>query len=339
MPEVFGQNLPTLHDWARRLDPKGKIDTVVNLLAETNQILEDMVWIEGNLPTGHQTTVATGIPEPTWRALYQGVKPTKGTTRQVVDTCGMLEARPQIDVDLAKLNGNSAEWRLSEERLHIEGMNQEMAKTLFYGDTRDEPEKFMGLAPRFCDPNADNGGQIIDGGGEETNSNLTSIWVVVWGPNTVHGIFPKGSKAGMQITDNGKQTVTDLVNGGRYDVLESHYKWDCGLSVRDWRYVVRIANIDVNSLSTFGASSGDTSPNLIRLLIQAVETIPEVNLGKPVIYCNRIVRTWLRIMVNEKSNVYLSLDEYGGKKILTFDGIPIRRCDKILTTESHINFA
>jgi hypothetical protein len=331
MAEILGQNLPTLLDWARRLDPKGKIDTVVNLLAETNQILEDMVWLEGNLPTGHQTTVATGIPEPTWRALYQGVKPTKGTTKQVVDTCGMLEARPQIDVDLARLNGNSAEWRLSEERLHIEGMNQEMAKTLFYGDTRDEPEKFMGLHPRFSSLSADNKGQIIDAGGSD---DLTSIWLVVWGPNTVHGIFPKGSKAGMQITDNGKQTVNDP-NGGRYDVLESHYKWDCGLSVRDWRYVVRIANIDTGKLETFN-SSADASPNLIRLLIQAVETVPEVNLGKPVIYCNRKVRTWLRIMVNEKSNVYLSLDEFGGKKVLTFDGIPIKRCDKILTTESRI---
>ena len=330
---VMGQNLPTLLDWSKRLDPKGKIDTVVNLLAETNQILEDMVWLEGNLPTGHQTTVATGIPEPTWRALYQGVKPTKGTTKQVVDTCGMLEARPQIDIDLARLNGNSAEWRLSEERLHIEGMNQEMAKTLFYGDTRDEPEKFMGLHPRFSSKSADNGGQIIDAGGD--GSSLTSIWLVVWGPNTVHGIFPKGSKAGMQITDNGKQTVTDLVNGGRYDVLESHYKWDCGLSVRDWRYVVRIANIDMDDVATFNAAS-DSSPNLIRLLIQAVETVPEVNLGRPVIYCNRKIRTWLRIMVNEKSNVYLSLDEFGGKKILTFDGIPIKRCDKILTTESRI---
>jgi len=328
----MGQNLPTLLDWSKRLDPKGKIDTVVNLLAETNQILEDMVWLEGNLPTGHQTTVATGIPEPTWRALYQGVKPTKGTTKQVVDTCGMLEARPQIDVDLARLNGNSAEWRLSEERLHIEGMNQEMAKTLFYGDTRDEPEKFMGLHPRFSSKSADNGGQIIDAGGD--GSSLTSIWLVVWGPNTVHGIFPKGSKAGMQITDNGKQTVTDA-NGGRYDVLESHYKWDCGLSVRDWRYVVRIANIDMDDVATFNAAS-DSSPNLIRLLIQAVETVPEVNLGKPVIYCNRKVRTWLRIMVNEKSNVYLSLDEVGGKKVLTFDGIPVKRCDKILTTESRI---
>jgi hypothetical protein len=322
-----------LLDWARRLDPKGKIDTVVNLLAETNQILEDMVWIEGNLPTGHQTTVATGIPEPTWRTLYRGVQPTKGTTKQVVDTCGMLEARPQIDIDLAKLNGNSAEWRLSEERLHIEGMNQEMAKTLFYGDTRDEPEKFMGLAPRFCDKSAENGAQIIDAGG--TGENLTSIWLVVWGPNTVHGIFPKGSKAGMQITDNGKQTVTDP-NGGRYDVLESHYKWDCGLSVRDWRYVVRIANIDMNELESFNSGT-DSAPNLIRLLIQAVETPPEVNLGRPVIYCNRKVRTWLRIMVNEKPNLYLSLDEYGGKKVLTFDGIPIRRCDKILTTESKVS--
>lgn len=330
---VTGQNLPTLLDWARRLDPKGKIDTVVNLLAETNQILEDMVWIEGNLPTGHQTTVATGIPEPTWRTLYRGVQPTKGTTKQVVDTCGMLEARPQIDIDLAKLNGNSAEWRLSEERLHIEGMNQEMAKTLFYGDTRDEPEKFMGLAPRFCDKSAENGAQIIDAGG--TGENLTSIWLVTWGPNTVHGIFPKGSKAGMQITDNGKQTVTDP-NGGRYDVLESHYKWDCGLSVRDWRYVVRIANIDMNELESFNSGT-DSAPNLIRLLIQAVETPPEVNLGRPVIYCNRKVRTWLRIMVNEKPNLYLSLDEYGGKKVLTFDGIPIRRCDKILTTESKVS--
>jgi hypothetical protein len=320
-------------DWSRRLDPKGKIDTVVNLLAETNQILEDMVWLEGNLPTGHQTTVVTGLPEPTWRTLYGGVQPSKGTTKQIVDTCGMLEARPQIDVDLAKLNGNSPEWRLSEERLHIEGMNQAMAHTLFYGDTRDDPEKFMGLHPRFSDMSADNGSQIIDAGG--TGSDNTSIWLVTWGPNTVHGIFPKGSKAGMQITDNGKQTVTDSA-GGRYDVLESHYKWDCGLSVRDWRYVVRIANIDVSDLKTFNSSS-DAAANLIRLLIEATELPPEVNLGRPAIYCNRTVRTWLRIMMNEKANVHLSLEEVAGKKVMAFDGIPVRRCDKILNTEAAIS--
>ena len=56
---------------------------------------------------------------------------------------------------------------------------------------------------------------------------------------------PRGPRLVCRFTDNGKQTVTDA-NGGRYDVLESHYKWDCGLSVRDWRYVVRIANIDMD---------------------------------------------------------------------------------------------
>jgi hypothetical protein len=63
---------------------------------------------------------------------------------------------------------------------------------------------------------------------------------------------------------------------------------------------------------------------------------PEVNLGRPVIYCNKTVRTWLRIMMNEKSNVHLSLDEVAGKKVLSFDGIPVKRCDKILNTESRI---
>ncbi len=331
---TLGTNVATMIDWARRLDPNGNIDTVVNVMAETNEVLEDMLFIEGNLPTGHQTTVATGIPEPTWRTLYGGVPSTKGTTKQVVDTCGMLEARPQIDVDLAKLNGNSAEWRLSEELLHIEGMNQALATTLFYGDTRDTPERFMGLHPRFSSLSAANGGQIVNGGG--SGSDNTSIWIVTWGPNSVHGIFPKGSKAGMSITDKGVQSVTDSGNGGRYDVLESHYKWDVGLSVRDWRYVVRIANIDVSDLTTFNSSS-DASANLIRLLIQATEIPPSAPAGRTVIYCNKTIRTWMRIQMTERANVHFSWENLAGKKVLTFDDTPVRRCDKILNSEGKIS--
>jgi|BioPla2DNA2_1021312.scaffolds.fasta_scaffold18736_3 hypothetical protein len=334
--EVRGTNVATMYDWARRLDPDGNIDTIVNLLAETNEVIEDMLWVEGNLPTGHQTTVATGIPEPTWRTLYKGVPSTKGTTKQVTDTCGMLEARPHVDVDLARLNGNTAEWRLSEERLHIEGMNQEFANTVFYGDTRVTPERFMGFHARYSDTTADNKDQILDGGGK--GSDNTSIWLVGWGPNTVHGIFPKGSKAGMSITDKGEQVVIDPDNKGRYDVLESHYKWDCGLTVRDWRYVVRIANIDVNDLATFNSSS-DASANLVRLLVQATEIPPALGMVKPVIYCNKTVRTWMRIQMIERANVNFSFDDLAGKKVLTFDGIPVRRCDKILNTEPTITFA
>lgn len=327
---VVGSMYPTLADWASRLDSEGKVSAVVNLLEETNEILEDMAWVEGNLPTGHMTTVATGLPSVTWRTLYKGIQPSKGATAQVTDTCGMLEARAIVDADLAQLNGNSAAWRLSEERLFLEAMNQEMAKTLFYGDIRQNPERFMGLHPRFADPTAKTWQQVIDAGG--TGNNNTSIWLVCWGDNTVHGIFPKGSKAGLQIEDRGRQTITDA-DGGRFDVLETKYKWDCGLTVRDWRYVVRIANVDVNALQ-----SGSGAADLPKLLTMALEMLPSTNLGRPVFYCHRKVRTALRLQIFNKANVNLSFDEgaRGGKKVLAFDGVPVRRCDQLLITESRI---
>lgn len=47
----------TLADWAKRLEPDGKVADVIELLGQTNEVLTDMLWMEGNLPTGHRTTV------------------------------------------------------------------------------------------------------------------------------------------------------------------------------------------------------------------------------------------------------------------------------------------
>jgi hypothetical protein len=140
---------PTLLDLAKMLDPDGKVATIVELLNETNEILDDMTWMEGNLPTGHRTTIRTGIPEPTWRKLYGGVQPNKGTTVQVTDSCGMMEAYAEVDKALADLNDATAAFRLSEDRVHLEGMNQSLADALFYASEATTPEKFTGLAPRY----------------------------------------------------------------------------------------------------------------------------------------------------------------------------------------------
>ena len=236
---------PTLADVAKATDPDGKIATIVEILNETNEMLDDMVWVEGNLPTGHRTTVRAGLPAPTWRKLYGGVQPTKATNVQVTDTTGMLEAYAEIDKALADLNGNTAAFRMTEDKAHIEGMSQEFMSTLMYGNEGTAPEEFTGFAPRFNDnsgpANADN---ILLGGG--SGSDNSSIWLISWGANTVHGIYPKGSKAGLQFNDKGQVTIEDSdgSNGGRYEAYRSHYRWDVGLSVRDWRYVVRICNVD-----------------------------------------------------------------------------------------------
>ena len=142
---VLAANNPTLLDLAKRTDPDGRISAVVEILNETNEVLDDMTWQEGNLPTGNRTTIRSGIPTPTWRKLYGGVQPTKSTTVQVTDNVGMLEAYAEIDKALADLNGNTAAFRLSEERPHIEGMNQEIVSTLFYGNEGTEPEAFFPL--------------------------------------------------------------------------------------------------------------------------------------------------------------------------------------------------
>jgi hypothetical protein len=129
----------TLADWAKRLDPDGKVPTVVELLSQTNEILTDMMFIEGNLPTGHRTTVRTGLPVVAWRLLNGGTTPSKSTTAQIDEHAGMLEAWSEVDVKLAALNGNADSFRLSEAQAFIEAMNQEMSQTLFYGNS--------GLAP------------------------------------------------------------------------------------------------------------------------------------------------------------------------------------------------
>jgi hypothetical protein len=324
---------PTLLDITKRLDPNGKIDTIAEMLNQTNEILQDMVWLEGNLPTGHRTTIRTGLPTPTWRKLYGGVQPTKSTTAQITDTCGMLEAYAEVDKALADLNGNTASFRLSEDRAHIEGMNNEFSSTLFYGNESTEPEAFTGFSPRFNDQSAQNGDNILTSAATPDGSDNTSIWLVVWGPNTIHGIYPKGSKAGLQHEDKGQVTIEDVDgSGGRMEAYRSHYRWDCGLTVRDWRYVCRI-NIDQEDLVK-NASSG---PDLIDLMTQAVEIIPSLSMGRPAFYCNRTVKSLLRRQImNKVASSTLTMEQVAGKHVTMFDGIPVRRCDAILNTESGI---
>lgn len=328
-----GGNNPTLIDVTKRLAPDGAIDAIAEILSETNEILDDMTMLEGNLPTGHRTTVRSGLPAATWRKLNYGVQPTKSKTVQITDSAGMLENYAEIDKSLADLNGNTAQFRASEDRAFLEGMNQDMANTLFYGDTDVNPERFMGLTPRFSTKSgAENGDNILLADASPSGSDQTSIWMIVWSPNTVHGFYPKGQMGGLHMQDKGQDTLTDAA-GGLYEGYRTHYKWDIGLSLRDWRYVVRIANVDTSALTKDASAGAD----LIDVIVQALEILPNMSMGRPAIYCNRTVKSFLRRQISNKNNVNLTLDTAGGKHVLQFDGVPVRRCDAILNTEAIVS--
>ncbi|MFD2232772.1 major capsid protein [Phaeospirillum tilakii] len=322
---------PTLADLAKALDPDGSIAQVVEILNQVNEVLDDMTFIEGNLPTGHRTTVRAGLPQPTWRKLYGGVQPGKSSRVSVTDSCGMLEAYAEVDKALADLNGNTAAFRLSEDKAHIEGMSQEVAQTLFYGNEGTEPEAFTGLAPRYNSLSAENADNIINAGG--TGSDNTSIWLVVWGPDTCHGIYPKGSQAGLKHKDLGEVTIENADGAnGRMQAYRTHYRWDVGLTLRDWRYVARIANIDVSDLGTLA-----NTKNLLTWMIQASERIPVLGRGRACWYMNRTLREKLRLGIIEKVAGNLTEETVAGKRVMAFDGIPVRRTDAILNTETVVS--
>jgi hypothetical protein len=330
----------TLADITKRLGPDGKVDPIVELLSQQNDILEDIVWKEANQPTSHVVTVRTGLPAVYWRAYNQGVPTSKSTTAQVTEPCAMMEARSHIDAKLLELNGNSAAYRLSEESPFLEAMNQEMTGKLFNGNVGTDMKTFTGLATRYSSTTAGNGGNVLLAGG--SGSDNASIYLVVWGEQTVFGTFPKGSKGGVQNKDLGIADVQDA-SGNYYQAAKSLFQWDCGLVVKDWRYVVRIANIDVSDwIGVTGTQATTASTNLIKLMTRAIARIPNFNMGRAAFYTNRSIQEGLMIQALEKSQNVLKIEDaltqFGTSiRTLKFMGIPVRGVDGLGIAETLVS--
>lgn len=337
MATLSHNQVPTLLDAANNIDPDGKEARIVELLSEENEILMDMPFIEGNLPTGHQYTVRTGLPTPVHRRLNAGVAVSDSEEAQVTTGAAMLESYSSVDKDVAELNGNTAAFRLNRNRAHMMAMSQTMAETLFYGSSAN-PEEIVGFAEQYSDLSAENGQNIIDAGGVSTDN--TSIWLIGWSPLTVTGYYPKGSRAGLVHEDLGLETVQVDASGagngitsGLMRAYRDHYQWKYGLAVQDWRYAVRIANIDVSSIVADPTGSGVA---LLEKMLSAIHTIQSLTGVKPVFYCNRTIHQMIDIQAMNKANLHLKAGEEEGRLKITLRGVPIRRVDALIENEARV---
>ncbi len=328
---IVGDTYLTLKDKLAQTENGKVTSTIIDLLAQTSSVLDDAIVKECNNGDSNKTTVRNGLPEAEFRQFYDGVQCSKGQYTQITDSTGMLEVYSEVDKDLADMNSDTNQFRLNESLGFIESMNQTVEENLFYGNKKTNPAAFDGLANRYNKLSTDEksiGNWVIDAGGEGTTN--TSIWFVTWGDLHTHLLYPKGSKAGLQHEDKGQQTK-ELPNGKMYEVYRDLYKWFVGLTVRDYRSTCRIANIDVSKLGTKDAA------DLIDKMVDAFNQIDDYNkTGRTVIYCNRKVRTFLHKQAMNKTNVHLTLNEVGGKKIVEFLGIPVKTCNKILNTEDKV---
>lgn len=333
---TIATEVSTYADVAKRLDPNGTVADILEILNQFNPIVGDSLVRECNDGSGHKTTVRTGIPEATWRLLNYGVPRVKSRTASVRDTTGMLEVYSEIDKDLADLSGNASAYRLSEAKGIMEGMAQQMAQTVIYGNTQVNPERFTGLTPRYSTLDtavAASAANVADAGGTDPTSN-TSAWLLTFGDTATHMLYPKGSKAGLTHRDLGEVTLADD-NGGQYQGYRDHFKWDIGLTVRDWRTNARVCNIDTDQLNdvTYVKS-------LIKLMIDVSENLPISNEdtnasgGRRFWYVPKAVRSALRWAILDKLAGNLSWETWNGKRVVMFDDVPVRRLDAILTTEA-----
>lgn len=311
-----------------------KVAKIAEVLERTDELVEDCPFKEANMLTGHKTVLRVGIPTPTWRLFNQGVATTKSTTTAIEFPCAMLEDRSEIDQKLAELGGdvNGARW--SEAKAHLQGMANQFGTTLIYGDptanpTTDVP-KFPGLAAYYKDDTTANSkDNIIDAGG--TDSDNTSIWLIGWGEESICGIYPKGTKAGLQHEDLGVGDAFE--NGRRFRAYMDRYEWNVGLAVKDWRYAVRIANVKTAALT---ASANQIA--LINYMVEAAELLPNRAGITPRFYMNGKTRTALRLGIKGAVSAGggLTFETVAGKRVMMLDDIPVRRSDSITSAEATV---
>ena len=174
----------------------------------------------------------------------------------------------------------------------------------------------------------------------------------MWDQQGAKGIYPKGSKAGithMNVTgntgtaDDGYEIghyVTD-VDGKRFLAVSDNFIWKCGLSVKDPRRVVRIANID-KSLLTPDYSTGAQLEMLMVEALERVEGLSGVSYdgsgsARAAFYMPRTIRSNFRKqMVDNSNNSNFSYETIGGKRVLTFGEVAVRRVDALKADEARV---
>lgn len=309
----------------------GKLSTIIEMLYEENPILQDMLFLQGNMIDGHKAKILTQLPTANFRRLYQGTARSKSGVATVKEPTRQISSRWEIDVDELKLyEGTDAQsaFRLQEGRNHVEAMQQKCVDQLIYGNPEADVDELRGLATHYAYKDGPN---VIDAGG--AGSDNTSIWGVCWGPKDLHGFYPKNMPAGIQHEDLGRYDAFDA-NGSPFRAVGDEWKWNIGFFLADWRSVVRICNIDVSNLSI---TDPDTVGyvDLQKLTIQAKNKIPSGRRNRMRWYVSESVMTALEVQAMNRENVNLKYGEYfSSKEVLFLHGKPVFQCDAILETEA-----
>jgi hypothetical protein len=325
----------TLLDHAKILDPDGKVAQVIEILNQTNLMLQDAPAYTSNAPMGHRTVFRSSLPTVQFTKLNQGVGRSKSTTEQRQDAIGLIAASSEVDAKLSTIIGSGAfaQERKKQDDGFIESMSQFVQDQLLYGDTKANEASFDGFKVRMNSLNAGTSlvtSQVWDYAGSPSGGDLTSIYIVDWGERAAKLIFPPESSAGLKVADKGEIRVTDAESNPFFAYVTA-YDWAVGLAVEDPRHVARLANIDLSN------ALAESTFVLADKLIDIMSTMPDPGGNQRVMYCHPRLFAAFHKQALKPSNAAFTMNDYLGRLTPHFWGYPLRRTDRISITESAVS--
>jgi hypothetical protein len=334
---VLGNTVLNLSDIAKR-EEVGMPAKIAYLLEQELSLFSSMSMVPTNKTTSHLTTVQTGEPTVSLKALNVGTVSSKGTVEQQEDGLMMLEAWSTTDAELLKFSVDKAAVRAGEGRMFISAMRKAAEGYLLYGNVTTDPKQINGLSVR--DPWNSLGDQCLGCAG--TGSDLSSIWLIVSSPETIFMTYPMNSVGGLDHKDWGPQIIQTDTNlgGAKLGAVVDQWLWALGLVTKDQRFAVRICNIEnVDVLGVSGTQElADYTTNIRYRMTQAYHRIWNINMGTAFWLMPRIIAEGFAIQAQATLSANgFTFEQISGRKILSYMGIPIKISDQLLNTETQVS--
>jgi len=317
----------TWKDYASQKDPDGKAAKIID-------ILDDMFVIPGNKEYGLQTTQLASDPVVTIRGVNEGMTSSHASFKNLQVNASLFTALGVVDKELVDAADDKMGFRANVNKPFIGAMGKKLANQLFKGSKSSDAQGFNGLEQFYkATTTKYYGDYVLAAGGTGTDNR--SIWLIDWGEDSVCGFYPKNTEVGLQHKDYGEELIK-LDDGKFMPAYRDMWEWRAGIAVRNYKKIVRIANIDASALSTAGQTT-DGSADLLNLMIEAIESIPNIS-PRARFYCGRKVKTAFVKKAIGKSNAFLTMENLTNGKITpAFLGVPIRLCEVLDADETLVS--
>ncbi len=314
----------------------------INVLGKRMDMFSDASWQECNDGSNHKGIRASTEPTGSLRAYDEGIATEAATSTPYSEPTEMLDGINQIDVAKLRHRTDPVGQRARQDAAYVAGMLKTFMTHVFYGDRSVDGKRINGITTR-SDYNTLSSQYVYDNadGNASATANKTSVFLIGWGSEKFHFTYPQNdapgaftmanpavSGLGIRLNPLPPQIVADSDDSTkRYMAvltwLEAHF----GIVIHDPRYIRRIGNISTTNIDGVDDFRWDEE-----VMIDAMTDIPD--LENAIFYAARTIfgQMWKR--VNEKGNLFHTIELPFGREQLMFGTIPVHMNEQIVTTEA-----